>query len=309
MNIVEGIKHIPKSENLVLTIGMFDGVHKGHQSIINQLNKKAKAINGHSALLTLSPHPRHVLQPDSDFKLLSPIEEKIELLEKYHLDYLIIQPFDFEFSRTSPLDFVRESLVKQLNIHSLIVGHDHQFGRNRAGDFNQLQELSELYNFELSQIKAIKENENPISSTKVRNALSEGNIAYATQALGRPYSLEGQVIHGDKIGRTLGFPTVNLAINNEKLIPKNGVYGVNIWIEKHLFQGLMNIGIRPTIDGENQRVEVFIFNFEDNLYEKKLKIEILNRIRNEEKFNSLDDLKNQITRDILFFKNSEFYLV
>ncbi|MGP2570294.1 bifunctional riboflavin kinase/FAD synthetase [Ornithobacterium rhinotracheale] len=308
MKIVEGIQPIAESEKLVLTIGMFDGVHKGHQSIINQLNKRAKAVNGHSALLTLNPHPRHVLQSDSDFKLLSPIDEKIQLLKKYNLDYLIIQPFDFEFSRTSSLDFVRESLVKQLNIHTLIIGHDHQFGRNRAGDFHQLQELSSLYNFELSQLKAIKENENPISSTKVRNALAEGNIAYATQALGRSYSLEGKVIHGDKIGRTLGFPTVNLAINDKKLIPKNGVYGVNVWIDGQKFQGLMNVGIRPTIEGKNQRIEVFIFDFEDNLYEKTLKVEILNRIRDEQKFDSLEDLKDQIAKDVLFFKNSEFYL-
>ncbi|MGV4529065.1 bifunctional riboflavin kinase/FAD synthetase [Ornithobacterium rhinotracheale] len=308
MKIVEGIQPIAESEKLVLTIGMFDGVHKGHQSIINQLNKRAKAVNGHSALLTLNPHPRHVLQSDSDFKLLSPIDEKIQLLKKYNLDYLIIQPFDFEFSRTSSLDFVRESLVKQLNIHTLIIGHDHQFGRNRAGDFHQLQELSLLYNFELSQLKAIKENENPISSTMVRNALAEGNIAYATQALGRSYSLEGKVIHGDKIGRTLGFPTVNLSINDEKLIPKNGVYGVNVWIDGQKFQGLMNVGIRPTIEGKNQRIEVFIFDFEDNLYEKTLKVEILNRIRDEQKFDSLEDLKDQIAKDVLFFKNSEFYL-
>ncbi|MRI63950.1 bifunctional riboflavin kinase/FAD synthetase [Ornithobacterium rhinotracheale] len=308
MKIVEGIQPIAESEKLVLTIGMFDGVHKGHQSIINQLNNKAEAVNGHSALLTLNPHPRHVLQSDSDFKLLSPIDEKIQLLEKYNLDYLIIQPFDFEFSRTSSLDFVRESLVKQLNIHALIIGHDHQFGRNRAGDFHQLQELSSLYNFELSQLKAIKENENPISSTKVRNALAEGNIAYATQALGRSYSLEGKVIHGDKIGRTLGFPTVNLAINDKKLVPKNGVYGVNILVDGEKFQGLMNVGIRPTIEGKNQRIEVFIFDFGDNLYEKTLKVEILNRIRDEQKFDSLEDLKNQIAKDISVFKNSEFYL-
>uniref|UniRef100_UPI0039A73F73 bifunctional riboflavin kinase/FAD synthetase n=1 Tax=Ornithobacterium rhinotracheale TaxID=28251 RepID=UPI0039A73F73 len=308
MKIVEGIQPIAETEKLVLTIGMFDGVHKGHQSIINQLNERAKTINGHSALLTLSPHPRRVLQPEEEFKLLSPLEEKIQLLERYNLDYLIIQPFDFNFSRTSSLDFVRDSLVNQLNIHTLIIGHDHQFGRNRAGDFQQLQELSSLYNFDLKQLSAIEENATPISSTKVRNALKEGNVAYVSQALGRPYTLAGTVIHGDKIGRTLGFPTVNLAVNDEKLIPKNGVYGVNILINGEKFQGLMNIGIRPTIQGKNQRIEVFIFNFERNLYEEKLSVEILCRIRDEQKFGSLEELKKQIARDVSFFKNSEFYL-
>ena len=302
MKIIHGIEEISKSERLILTIGMFDGVHKGHQTIIEKLNEIAFKENGNSALLTFSPHPRKVLQSDDSFKLLTTLDEKIELLKDYNLDYLIIQPFDFEFSRISPLNFVRYTLVNQLNIHTLILGHDHHFGRNRAGDFSQLQELAELYHFKALQLSAILEDEKPISSTKIREALSEGNIPYANEALNHPYGISGEVIHGDKIGRTLGFPTINLKVDSDKLIPKDGVYGVNLKIDNKTFTGLMNIGFRPTIEGKNQRIEIYVLDFNHNLYGEKVSLNILCRIRDEQKFENLDCLKNQIEKDIQYFK-------
>ena len=302
MKIINGIEEISKSERLVLTMGMFDGVHKGHQTIIEKLNEIACIENGNSALLTFYPHPRMVLQPDSDFKLLTTLEEKIELLKDYGLDYLIIQPFDFEFSRISPVSFVRDTLVNQLNIHTLVVGHDHHFGRNRSGDFAQLQELADLYHFKTLQLSAILEDEKPISSTKIREALCSGNIPYVNEALNHSYCISGEVIHGDKIGRTLGFPTINLKLNSDKLIPKDGVYGVDLMINNKSFIGLMNIGVRPTIEGKNQRIEIYILDFNDCLYGESVSVNILCRIRNEQKFEDLNSLKNQIQKDVSFFK-------
>lgn len=304
MKILEGIRTVAAEEKLVLTIGMFDGVHKGHQSIIEKLNALAKQINGHSALLTFTPHPRQVLQPDSDFRLLSTLPEKISLLQQYGLDYLIIHPFTYDFSRTSGLDFVRNELVNKLNIHTLVIGYDHHFGRNRSGDFSQLEEFSEVYDFKVLQLPAIMEAEKPISSTKVRNAIEEGNIEYATEALNHPYTLLGRVVHGDKIGRTLGFPTINLRINSsEKLLPKDGVYGVRLMVKNAEYNGLMNIGIRPTLEGKNRRIEIYITDFEGNLYNEEIAVDVLCRIRSEKKFSSLDDLKQQIKEDVNIFKH------
>lgn len=304
MKIINKIESLSPKNKLILTIGMFDGVHRGHQSIIQKINTLAKERGGHSALLSFHPHPRLVLQPDSDLKLLTTPREKQELLASYNLDYLIVQPFDFDFSRISSLSFVRDYLVQKLHINTLIVGHDHHFGRNRTGNFTHLTELAELYNFEALQLSAIMENELPISSTKIRHALQEANMTYVTESLGHPYQISGTVMHGDKIGRTLNFPTINLNIDKHKLLPKNGVYGTHLNIEGKTYFGLMNIGTRPSLDGENKRVEIYVLDFNQEIYGKYISAKILCFIRDEIKFDSLDHLKNQIEKDVIYFKNN-----
>lgn len=303
MEVIHGIQPLNPNKKLVLTIGMFDGVHKGHQAIIQKLNKYAKEIGGHSALLSFTPHPRQVLQPDGDLKLLSTLEEKLNLLNIYHLDYAIIHPFTLEFSRLSAVEFVRDYLVNQLQIHTLLVGHDHHFGRNRMGDFQQLEELGSLYNFRSVQLSAVLEDELPISSTKIRNALQINDINYTTEALGHFYSITGEVVHGHKIGRNLSFPTVNINFSKDKLLPANGVYGVRVKLQNKLFFGLMNIGKSPTFNLTEQRVEIYLLDFDKEVYGEKVKAEILCFIRSEKKFENTEALKNQIQQDEMYFRS------
>lgn len=302
MRILNNIEELQDSQKTILTLGMFDGVHKGHQQIIAYLNQLAEEKNDQSCLLTFSPHPRLVLQKDSDLKMLTMQEEKIALLEKFGLDLLFVQPFDFAFSRNSSLEFVRDFLVNKLHVDILVIGHDHHFGRNREGNFDQLQELAELYNFEVIQLEAIIENEKPISSTKIRNALLDGDLAYANEALGYNYQIQGKVVHGDGIGKTLGFPTVNLSVPDLKLIPKDGVYGVEVELGNQSFFGLLNIGNRPTVDGTQHRVEVFILDFDGDLYDKMLTVKLLTRIRDEQKFENKEALVTQIRNDETAFR-------
>ncbi|MXV39075.1 bifunctional riboflavin kinase/FAD synthetase [Flavobacteriaceae bacterium Ap0902] len=281
----------------VLTLGMFDGVHKGHRAIIRRLNDIAAEKGAKSGLLTFDPHPRFVLQKDSDLKLLTLEHEKEQILDGLGLDYMIVQPFDFEFSRISSLAFVRDYLVKKLNVEVLVIGHDHHFGRNREGNFEKLSELAELYDFQLLQLDAIKEVDKPVSSTKIRNALFNGDLAYANDALGYNYFMSGTVIKGDGIGRKLGFPTINLKVAEDKLVPKDGVYGVKVKFNKHSYLGLMSIGDRPTFEGKDKRLEVFILNFEGNLYTEDVTIEFLYYIREQKKFAEVEGLIDAMHRD------------
>lgn len=302
MEVLKNIDKIGAGQKTILTLGMFDGVHKGHQKIIQYLNTLAQETGSKSCLLTFSPHPRLVLQKDTDLKLLTLEDEKIDLLERFGLDILYVQPFDFDFSRKTSVEFVRDFLVNKLNVSTLIIGHDHQFGRNREGNFEQLQELADLYDFQVIQLEAIIANEKPISSTKVRNALLDGDIIYANQALGYNYRIQGKVIHGDGIGKTLGFPTINLAVPEIKLLPKKGVYGVSLQIDGINCFGLLNIGNRPTFEGEDNRVEVWILDFEGDLYNAYIQLDILTRIRDEQKFNDKTELIAQIQKDEQIFR-------
>ena len=303
MEVISHIQSIPEGQKTILTLGMFDGVHKGHQEIIQYLNGLSRHHNEKSCLLTFWPHPRLVLHQDFDLKLLTLHEEKIKLLEHFDLDLLYVQPFDLNFSRMSSIEFVRDFLVRKLHVHTLIIGHDHRFGRNREGDFELLQELAELYKFKVIQLDAIFENNLPISSTKIRSALIEGNLTYANEALGYCYSITGKVIHGDGIGRKLGFPTVNLEISKLKLLPKDGVYGVQLFLKGEQFYGLLNIGFRPTINQPEHRVEVYILDFDGDLYDEEIEIQLLTRIRDERKFENKDKLSDQIKKDELYFRN------
>ena len=282
----------------IVTIGTFDGVHLGHFQILKKLVENSKVEDCESLVLTFFPHPRMVLQDNSEIKLLNTIAEKSILLEKIGIDNLIIHPFDKEFSRLSAEEFVEEILIKKFNVQKIVIGYDHRFGRNRTADFETLQEFGVQYGFEVEQITAQQVNDISISSTKIRTAIVEGNINLANQYLGYKYSITGTVVKGKQLGRTIGFPTANIKIKEDyKLIPKNGVYVVNCLIKEKIYSGMMNIGNRPTVDGTNTTIEVNIFDFDQEIYEEQITVEFLDFIRDEQKFDSIDDLKNQIQKD------------
>lgn len=284
-----------------ITIGTFDGVHLGHQSILKKLVDAKNLENYESVLLTFFPHPRMVLQQDASIKLLNTIEEKAELLDKFGIDNLIIHPFDTAFSNLSAEEFVKEILVDKLNIHKIIIGHDHRFGKNRTADINDLISFGKKYNFEVEQISAQEINEIAISSTKIRKALLESDVRLANQYLGYTYFISGKVIEGKKIGRTISFPTANIEIKeNYKLLPKNGVYIVSSKIDGIIYFGMMNIGKNPTIGENEQSIEVHFFELNRDIYNENLKISILEHIREEQKFNSLSELQAQLEKDKSF---------
>jgi riboflavin kinase/FMN adenylyltransferase len=286
------------SKKSVVTIGTFDGVHIGHKKILERIIFNAKELNCESVVLTFFPHPRMVLQDNSVVQLLNTVDEKTLLLEKTGIDNLIIHPFNQEFSRLTAEEFVRQILVNQLNIRKIIIGYDHRFGRNRTANINDLIVFGEEYGFEVEQISAQEINDNAVSSTKIRNAILEGNITLANNYLGYNYFFSGIVVKGKQLGRTIGFPTANIKINEDyKLIPKNGVYIIKSNYDKKTIFGLMNIGTRPTVEGTNQTIEVFFLDFDKDIYDETLTIEIIEFIRNEQKFDSLEELKKQIEND------------
>ncbi|MFD1314559.1 bifunctional riboflavin kinase/FAD synthetase [Namhaeicola litoreus] len=286
-------KNIPT----VLTIGTFDGVHIGHQKIIERLNELKKE-SLYSAILTFYPHPRRVLGKENQIQMLNSFQEKKDLLAMYKLDHLIVEPFTERFSQTSAEDFVRNILVNELNVKKLVIGHDHKFGKNREGDFDKLVELSRVYDFAVEEIPSQDIENIAVSSTKIRKALLAGDVLLANRYLGYPYILSGKVVKGHGIGRTINFPTINIQIEEDyKLIPKNGVYIVRTEYNGIKMFGLMNIGTRPTLNGQNRSIEVYLLDFSGDLYGKILRVEILNRLRDETKFDSIDGLKKQIAVD------------
>lgn len=296
MKVINGLKNYPSKTKSIVTLGTFDGVHIGHQKIIKQLNKDKE--NANSALLTFFPHPRMVLQDATDLKLLNTLEEKQQLLAKNGLDYLIIEPFTKEFSELSAVNFVRDILVNTLNTEKLVIGYDHRFGKNREGDFEHLKELSDLYDFNLEQIKAQDIKDVAVSSTKIRKALLEGDIETANSYLGYAYLLTGNVVHGQGLGKKWKYPTINLAIpETYKLIPKTGVYLVKTALDNKTYFGIMNIGNRPTLNGKHQTIEVHLLDFNQDLYGKKIQIQLLKRLRDEQKFHSVNALISQIKTD------------
>src|SRR5690606_26635987 len=285
MKIFDDISNCTDLKNPVLTLGMFDGVHIGHRAIIEKLNQIANEIDGASTLLTFEPHPRVVLGKNpNDLQLLTTLDEKIELLETSGLDNLILHPFTQEFSQLNSEEFVEKLLCDKIGIHTIVIGYDHHFGKNREGNFERLQDLSKELNFNLIKLEEIKSDGLHVSSTQIRNALQNGNVEFATQGLGRNYTLSGKVVHGDKIGRTLGFPTANLEIEKYKLIPKNGVYLVKVQVKKEIYKGLLSIGTRPTVTNSNEkRVEVFILDFNEEIYGETISLEFIQFIRDDMK--------------------------
>ena len=286
--------------NTVVTIGTFDGVHLGHQKIVKRLVNHADLD---SAILTFFPHPRMVLQQDSDIKLLNTISEKTEILSDLGLDHLIIHPFTTHFSRLSAGEFVENILVKQLKAKKVIIGYDHRFGRNRTADINDLKRFGEQFDFKVEEISKQELEDVAISSTKIRNALLDGDVALANSFLGYNYRLTGIIVKGKGIGKTLGYPTANLQIKETyKLVPKNGVYVVKTKFEGQEYFGMMNIGTNPTVGGKAQTVETYFFNMDIDLYGSEMSIQLLKRIRDEKKFESVNILVSAMKEDEVFSK-------
>lgn len=286
----------------ILTLGTFDGVHFGHKKILEKLTQSRSSgteIEKYESLvLTFFPHPRTVLKDDSDIKMLNTIEEKVALFEKIGIQNLVIHPFNEEFSRLTAEEFVKNILVDQFHIHKIIIGHDHRFGRNRTANINDLIAFGKKYNFEVEEISAQEIKDVSVSSTKIRNALVEGNITLANEYLGYNYSLTGIITKGKQLGRTIGFPTANLKLEeNFKLIPQNGVYIVKSTLNSKTVFGMMNIGFNPTVGGKNQTIEIHYFDYNSDLYDQKITVEILERIRAEQKFDSVALLKKQLETD------------
>jgi riboflavin kinase/FMN adenylyltransferase len=286
------------AKKTILTLGTFDGVHFGHKKILEKVTQNTENEKYESLVLTFFPHPRMVLQEDSDIKMLNTIDEKIELFDKIGIQNLVIHPFDESFSRLTAEEFVKNILVDQFHIHKIIIGHDHRFGRNRTANIDDLKAFGEQYGFEVEEISAQEIKEVSVSSTKIRHALIEGNVALANEYLGYDYSLTGIIVKGKQLGRTIGFPTANLKLEeNFKLVPKNGVYIVKSIINSETVLGMMNIGFNPTVEGKDQTIEINYFDFDKDLYDQKITVSILERIRSEVKFDSVAHLTEQLEKD------------
>ena len=285
-------------KSTIITIGTFDGVHLGHQKILKKLNVEAKNNRLESSVLTFFPHPRTVLNPDSSLKLINTIEERISLFKKSKIDNLIVHPFTKNFSELDSEDYVKNILVDQLRAKIVLIGYDHKFGKNRTADINNLKEYGIKYNFKVIEIKAKEINDIAISSTKIRNSIKDGDIQLTNSYLGYEFSFFGKVVRGNSIGKTLGFPTANIEIESDlKLIPKNGVYLISTIINKKIIFGMMNIGIKPTTNENTKSIEVNLFDFNQDLYDKNITVYIKQFLREEIKFDSLNELKLQIEKD------------
>jgi riboflavin kinase/FMN adenylyltransferase len=291
--------------NPVLTIGTFDGVHVGHQKILQQVKKDAEKIGGQSVLFTFFPHPRMVLYPESHgLKLLQTQEEKMAKLARVGVENCIVYPFTFDFSRLSAIEFVRDILVNKLQIKKLVIGYDHQFGKNREGNIEFLKEICEVYGFEVIEIPAQDIDAVNVSSTKIRNAILDGDVAKANEYLGERFELTGTIVHGQAIGKTIGFPTANIRVNSDlKLIPGNGVYVVEVTVKNSHYVGMLNIGNRPTVsDSEDRTIEVHILDFSGEIYAEEITVKFIDKLRDEKQFVDLHELQNQLKEDEKFIR-------
>lgn len=305
MKIYEGLSDFPKLHNTVVTSGTFDGVHLGHQKILRRIREIARSVNGENVLITFWPHPRLVLYPEEhNLRLLSTFEEKAKLLREFGIDHLVTIPFTKEFSQLTSKEFIESVLVEKIQTKKLVIGYDHRFGKNREGSFEYLKAHHEEYGFDLEEISRQDVEDIGVSSTKIRHALETGDIATAINYLGRPYELNGLVIKGQQIGRSIGFPTANIHIPNDyKLIPKDGVYAVEALVNGALYKAMLNIGNRPTVNGTQKTVEANLFDFQGDLYDKQITIYLKAFLREERKFDGLEALKKQLFIDQKNAKN------
>ncbi|MAU58511.1 MAG: riboflavin biosynthesis protein RibF [Flavobacteriaceae bacterium] len=298
MKVINGIDNYSSKKKSIITIGTFDGIHVGHEKVIRTLVKESLSKNLLANILTFFPHPRMVLNKDSEIKLIDTLKEKEKKLKNLGVNTLIIHPFTKEFSRMSSIEFTRDILIKKLNVNKIILGYDHRFGKNRESSVEDLIQLGIAYNFKVEVIDAKKINSINISSTKIRKAIQTGDVDKANLYLGKYFEINGNVVKGKGIGKKIGFPTANIIIKeNYKLIPNKGVYLIKAKIKNRSYYGMMNIGNRPTLNGKNETLEVNIFNFNENIYGKSLSIFFLNKIRNEIKFDSIEKLSNQLQKD------------
>lgn len=301
MKIYTDIEQFQSIKNPVLTIGTFDGVHVGHQKIIEKMKEIARKTNGETVIFTFFPHPRMVVNPaNHGIQLIQSQEEKFEKLAKLGVDHVIVFPFTKAFSEITAAEFVSDILISKLNIHTIIVGYDHQFGKNREGNLTYLENKGKEFGFEVIEIPAHEINAVNVSSSKIRHALSEGDIETANHYLNGSFEIWGKVIHGNKLGRSIGFPTANIGVDDSlKIVPGKGVYAVTVSIDggKALF-GMMNIGVRPTVNQElKETIEVNLFDFKEDIYEKSVRVCLHKRIRNEHKFDGIASLTTQLKQD------------
>ena len=305
MKTIHGIENFPADEASIVTIGTFDGVHLGHQQILKQLIDTSRKSKLKSVLLTFFPHPRMVLQPDISMRLIQTIQEREKALQKTGLDYLVIHPFSTEFSRLSADDYVKQILVEQLNVRKVVVGYDHRFGRNRTASLEDMYHYADIHEFEVIEINAEKIESTAVSSTKIRKAIDEGNIELANTYLGHSFTIEGMVIDGDKRGRELSYPTANIDLQNQhKIVPKQGVYLVKSKLKGRVVYGMMNIGTKPTFNAAMPSIEVHFFDWNGNLYGQAVQVELLKWVREERKFNTVEELQTQIQADEQYCRSS-----
>ena len=308
LKIYHSLNEFKPSKKTIVTLGTFDGVHLGHNAILDTICNIAKQENLESVLLTFFPRPRLIISNDSEIKMLNTMAEKAMLLEQKGIQNFIIHPFDKLFSELSPREFVEQVLIKQLNIQKIIIGYDHKFGKNRAANIIDLIAFGKEFDFEVEEIPAKQVDEVSVSSTKIRNSLLEGKISLANAYLGYSYMLSGNVVKGNKLGRTIGFPTANIQISeNYKLIPKNGAYIVTAIVNNKTVFGMLNIGIKPTLGENLMSIEVHLLDFSEDIYGQKMQVNVVERLRGEHKFESLEALKSQLEIDkkttIQYFQN------
>ena len=300
MEVVKDIKNWNFIDRSIVTIGTFDGVHRGHKKLLQKLIHIRKNKGGKSLVFTFEPHPRKVLFPNqTDLQLISNLDEKIKLMEAEGIDIVIVYPFTKEFAQIEPEKFIKEILAEKLKTDTLVIGYDHKFGKDRKGDINTFKAASDIYGFSVEEIPAEEINDINISSTKIRKALYDGDIKGAAAFLGYNYFLSGTVVHGKKLGKTISYPTANISVgDNDKLIPKKGVYLVSVEVEGFKGFGMMNVGTNPTTDSDtNLKLEVNIFNFDKDIYSKEIKVEFIERLRDEKKFGSVEELITAIKND------------
>lgn len=299
MKIYTEVNEVVKDSNTVLTLGTFDGIHLGHQEIIKKVVDCSVKENRRNIVITFRPHPRKVINPELNIKLLTTSDEQIEIFEKLGVENLLIINFTKEFSELSPEEFLKDYLIAKIGLKKIVIGYDHHFGKARGGDINLLKAMSEKFKFEILQIEPYLINDEPVSSTKIRNALENGDIEKANTMLGRYYSFSGVVVEGDKRGRELGYPTANIRLNSsDKLLPQVGIYAVLVEMDNKNYKALLSIGKRPTFYDDGQIVpEVYIYDFNSDIYRKELKINLISRLRGEEKFRSAEELIKQMNID------------
>lgn len=306
MHVYHQISELSGLTNSIVTIGTFDGVHLGHQKIIKRLVELKNKQGGEIVVFTFDPHPRKVLFPEQkDLKLITSTSEKCEILKQFGVDHVLVFPFTKEFSQMQANDYISEVIAKGLKTKTLVIGYDHRFGSNREGNIDTLKRFASTYHFNVEEIPAQEINQLNVSSTRIRKAIEEGDIQTANDFLGYSFFITGKVVRGKQLGRTIGYPTANILIGNEdKLIPKIGVYAVNVLIGKQSYKGMLNIGINPTTDTDNTiKTEVNIFDFDQDIYEESIKVEFVKRIRNEKKFANLDELKQGLANDKIACSN------
>lgn len=299
MKVFYGIERLPSFEKPVLTIGTFDGVHQGHKTILQSVVQEANAIKGTSVLITFEPHPRKLIFPNEPLKLLCTLEERLALVANAQIDVVVVVPFTKEFAAQTAQDYISGFLVAQFHPFLIIIGYDHRFGHDRTGDIAMLRHYAQEYHYEVKEISAQLISAAAVSSTKVRKFLLAGEVAAARQMLGTAYTISGKVIRGAQRGRTIGFPTANIALaDTDKLVPQIGVYAVQIFVKDNWYKGMLNLGFNPTVVTDNEvKIEVHLFDFDQDIYDQEIKVCFISRLRNEQKFESLEALKSQLQQD------------